>query len=81
MPYSLYIDVAEQVTDLQHACPSFMAATTHLVRQHMGSEEVPCPLDLGHKDIEVTAWYPLAFRDVPISATFGFDRAMYGVLH
>ena len=59
---------------------SFTAATKYLVRQHMGFEEVRCPLDLPRKDVGVTPWYPLAIRDVPISATFGFHHAMYGVL-
>ena len=38
------------------------------------------PVNLRRKDVEVTPWYPLAIRDVPISATFGFHQAMYGVL-
>ena len=46
----------------------------------MGFEGVGCPLDLRRKDVEVTPWYPLAIRDVPISTTFGFHQAMYGVL-
>ena len=46
----------------------------------MGFEEVRCPLDVRRKEVEVTPWYPVAIRDVPISATFGFHQAMYGVL-
>ena len=80
MPDSLYSDVAEHVTDLQDAWLSFTAATKHLVLQHRGFEEVWCPLDLWRKGVEVTPWYPLAIRDVPISATFGFHQAMCGVL-
>ena len=80
MPDSLYSDVAEHVTDLQDAWLSFTAATKHLVRQHMGFEDVRCPLDLRRKDVEVTPWYPLAIRDVPIPTTFGVHQAMYGVL-
>ena len=57
-----------------------MASTKHLVLQNMGFEQVRCPLDLRRKEVEVTPWYPLAIRDVPISATFGFHQAMYGVL-
>ena len=71
-PDTLYSDVAEYVTDLQDAWLSVTVATKHLVRQHMGFEEVPCPLDLRRKDVEVTPWYPLAIGDVPISATSGF---------
>ena len=59
---------------------SFTAATKHLVREHMGYEEVWCPLDLRSKDLEVTPWYCLTIRDVPISASFGFHQAIYGVL-
>ena len=80
MPNSPYSDEAEHVTDLQDTWMSFTAATKHLVCQHMSFEEVRCPLDLRRKDVEVTPWYPLAIRDVPISATFGFHQAMYGVL-
>ena len=80
MPDSLYSDVAEHVMDLQDAWLSFTAATKHLVRQHMGFEEVRCPLDLHRKDVEVAPWYTLAIRDVPTSATFGFHQAIYGVL-
>ena len=36
-------------------------------------------MDLRRKDLEVTPWYPLAIGDVPISVTFGFHQAMYGV--
>ena len=80
MPDSLYSDVAQHVTGVQDAWVSFTASTKHLVRQHMGFEQVRCLLDLRHKEVEVTPRYPLAIRDVPISATFGFHRAMYGVL-
>ena len=80
MPDSLYCDVAQHVRDLQDAWVPFTAATRHLVHQHMGLEEVRCPLDLRRKDIEFNPWYPFTIRDVPISATFGFHQAMYGVL-
>ena len=69
-----------QGTDVQVAWVSFTATTKHLVCQHMGFEAVRCPLGVRRKDVEVTPWYPLAIRDVPISATFGFQEAMYGVL-
>ena len=46
----------------------------------MGFEEVRCPLDVHCKEVEVTPWHPLVIQDVPISATFGFHKAMYGVL-
>ena len=59
---------------------SVAAATKHLMRQHMGFEEVPSRLDLRRRDFDVTRWHPLAIRDAPISATFGFHQAMYGVL-
>ena len=57
-----------------------MAPGKQLVRQCMGFEEVRCPLDVRCKDVEVTPWYPLVIRDVPISATFDFHQAMYAVL-
>ena len=38
------------------------------------------PLGPSLEEVEVTPWYPLAIKDVPISATFGFHQAMYGVL-
>ena len=66
--------------DLQEAWVSFTASTKHLVRQNMGFEKVPCPLDLRRKEVEVTPWYPLAIRYLPSSATVGFHQAMYSVL-
>ena len=77
-PYVVMCD-AEHVTDLQNAWLSFTAVTKHLVREHMGFAEVRCPLDLPRNDVGVTPWYPLAIRDGPISATFGFHEAMYDV--
>ena len=79
-PDSLYSDVAQHVTDLQDAWVSFTASTKHLVCQHMGFEQARCPFDLHHKEVEATPWYPSPIRDVPVSATFGFHRTMYGVL-
>ena len=35
---------------------------------------------LKRKDVEVTPWYPLRIGDQPISPTFAFQHAMYGVL-
>ena len=65
--------------DLQDARVTIWASTKHLVRQHMGFEQVRCPLDLRRKEVEVTVWYPLAIRDVPMSTTSGFHQAMYSV--
>ena len=59
---------------------SFTASTKPLVRQGMCFEQVRCPWDARCKEVDVTPWYTLAIRGVPVSATFGFHQAMYGVL-
>ena len=80
MPHSLHSNVAQFLTHSHDTWVSFRASTKNLLRQGIILEQLRCPLDLCKKEVAVTPWYPLAIRDVPISATFGFHQAMYGVL-
>ena len=63
-----------------HGCPLWPRQSILCVNTWV-FEEVRCPFDLRRKDVQVTPWYPLAIRDVPFSATFGFHQAMYGVFN